>query len=88
KVGDHEIRMVEVRRLGDGPLAERRVDNYDVQVGDIMFTDRKLADTTYRVTGQPWYVSAVAADGPVWGEVSAFPTRVRPAISTSVPLRV
>jgi adenylate cyclase len=88
KVGEREIRMVEVRKIGDGPLAERRVDTYDVDASDIMFTGRDLADTTYRVTDQPWYTMAAAGDGPVWGEAAAFPTRVRPAIATAVPLYV
>lgn len=88
KLGSDQIRMVEVRREAQSQARQRRIDTYDVVVGDIEFKRREFADSGYVATEQPWYRRADAADRPVWTETSSFPTRVRPAISTSTGLTV
>jgi len=88
KVGDGEIRMVEVRRTGAGPLRERRIDTYDALAGDIVFRRRETADSTFDASAQPWYRDAIAADAPVWSETTTFPTRVRPGVGAATPLDV
>ena len=88
KVDDRHIRMVETGFDKTAGVVRRRIDNYDVIDGDIEFKERLLTDSTYESTKQPWYVNAAATDIPVWSEVMDFPTRVRPAISTSTRLVV
>ncbi|MGE0734006.1 MAG: adenylate/guanylate cyclase domain-containing protein [Alphaproteobacteria bacterium] len=88
KVEDDRIRMVEIvfdRELG---ITRRRVDYYDVLPGDIEFKDRRFTDSGFDATKQPWYRRAAERGDPIWSEVDDFPTRVRPAIATSVRLTV
>jgi adenylate cyclase len=88
KVDDRQIRMVEVGFDKATGVVRRRVDNYDVIDGDIEFKERLFTDSAYDSTRQPWYVNAATSDIPVWSEVMDFPTKVRPAISTSTRLVV
>ena len=88
KVDDRHIRMVEVGYDKATGVVRRRIDNYDVIEGDIEFKERLFTDSDYDSTQQPWYRNAVATDMPIWTEVMDFPTRMRPAISTSTRLVV
>src|SRR5258708_5333709 len=53
KLGDLGLEMMEIART-DGVL-KRRVDQYQVVVGDIQFEKRRFENTDYLVTDQQWY---------------------------------
>ena len=88
KFGDDEIRMVEVKPEPSGGPTRLRVDRYAVTVDDIVFQERSFTATGYRSTDHGWYRAAVAEPGPHWTPVSVFPTRVRPAVATSLRLEM
>jgi adenylate cyclase len=53
KLGDLGLEMMEIART-DGVL-KRRIDQYQVVVGDIQFEKRRFENTDYLVTDQQWY---------------------------------
>ena len=61
----------------DGVI-KRRVDQYQVVVGDIQFEKRRFESTDYKVIDQEWYKKAIQADEPSWFEVTAFPIGLAP----------
>ena len=71
KLGDLSLEMMEIARV-DGVI-KRRVDTYQVVVGDIQFEKRRFEDTNYVVTDQEWYRKGIKNDDPGWFEVSDFP---------------
>lgn len=88
KLGQDQIRMVEVRRDPETQVRQRRIDSYDVLDGDIEFKRRDFTDSAFSAIEQPWY-RGVPEDGrPAWTETDVFPTRIRPAVSTSTRLTV
>lgn len=88
KLGRDQIRMVEVRRDPETRVRQRRIDSYDVLEGDIEFKRREFADSSFSAIEQPWYRLATDDGRAAWTETSHFPTRVRPAVSTSTRLSV
>src|SRR6201988_3607549 len=53
KLGDLGLEMMEIARL-DG-IRKRRVDQYQVVVGDIQFENRRFENTDFDITEQQWY---------------------------------
>ncbi|QEX15455.1 adenylate/guanylate cyclase domain-containing protein [Hypericibacter terrae] len=88
KLGDESILMVEVTWDTAHKMAQRRVDSYKVITGDIEFEQRNFTDSQFDASQQPWYVRAMAADKPVWSDISQFPTETKPAIAISSQLEV
>jgi adenylate cyclase len=86
KLGDLGLEMMEIGKV-DG-VVKRRVDDYQVVVGDIEFQKRRFEDTDYKVTDQEWYKKGIQGDEPAWFEVSAFPIGQRPAIAYAGPIDV
>ena len=68
KLGDLGLEMMEIAPV-DG-VVKRRVDEYQVVVGDIEFEKRRFEDTDYIVTDQEWYQKGMQADEPSWFEVT------------------
>jgi adenylate cyclase len=86
KLGDLGLEMMEIGKV-DG-VVKRRVDQYQVVVGDIQFEKRRFEDTNYKVTDQEWYKKGIQEDEPSWFEVTAFPVGLRPAIAYAGPIDV
>ena len=86
KLGDLGLEMMEIART-DGVL-KRRVDQYQVVVGDIQFEKRRFENTDYLVTDQQWYREGIKNDEPSWFEVTAYPVGVRPSIAYAGPIDV
>ena len=86
KLGDLSLEMMEIARV-DGVI-KRRVDAYQVVVGDIQFEKRRFEDTNYVVTDQEWYRKAIENDDPAWFEVSDLPVGLRPSIVYAGPIDV
>ena len=86
KLGDLSLEMMEIARV-DGVI-KRRVDTYQVVVGDIQFEKRRFEDTNYVVTDQEWYRKGIENDEPGWFEVTDFPVGVRPSIVYAGPVDV
>ncbi len=86
KLGDLSLEMMEIARV-DGVI-KRRVDAYQVVVGDIQFEKRRFEDTNYVVTDQEWYRKAIKNDDPAWFEVSDLPVGLRPSIVYAGPIDV
>ena len=53
KLGDLGLEMMEIAPVNG--VIKRRIDKYQVVVGDIQFEKRRFEDTDYRVTDQEWY---------------------------------
>src|SRR5215467_2059688 len=64
KLGDLGLEMMEIAPV-DG-VVKRRIDQYQVVVGDIQFEKRRFEDTDYVVTDQEWYKKSFQADEPAW----------------------
>src|SRR3984893_7897816 len=79
KLGDLGLEMMEIAPV-DG-VVKRRIDKYQVVVGDIQFEKRRFEDSDYRVTDQEWYRSGIKSDEPAWFEVAAYPVGLRPSIA-------
>ena len=88
KVSDDEIDMVEVKWDEAHRSARRRIDYYAPDVGDIIFRNREIEDSTYDATQEAWYRQALAEDGPGWTHSDHFPNSDRQAIATSRALEV
>ena len=86
KLGDLGLEMMEIART-DGVL-KRRVDQYQVVVGDIQFEKRRFENTDYLVTDQQWYREGIKNDEPSWFEVTAYPVGLRPSIAYAGPIDV
>jgi adenylate cyclase len=86
KLGDLGLEMMEIGKV-DG-VVKRRVDEYEVIVGDIEFQKRRFESTDYKVTGQEWYKKGIQQDEPSWFEVAAFPVGLRPSIAYAGPVDV
>jgi adenylate cyclase len=86
KLGDLGLEMMEIGKV-DGVI-KRRIDDYQVVVGDIEFQKRRFEDTDYKVTDQDWYKKGIRDDEPSWFEVTAFPVGLRPAIAYAGPIDV
>ncbi len=86
KLGDLALEMMEIAPV-DGVI-KRRVDEYQVVVGDIEFEKRRFENTDYAVTEQEWFRSAITADEPRWFNVTAHPVGSRPSIAYAGPIDV
>ena len=86
KLGDLSLEMMEIAPV-KGAI-KRRVDTYQVVVGDIQFEKRRFEDTNYVVTDQEWYRKSIKSDEPGWFEVTDFPVGRRPAIAYAGPVDV
>src|SRR6516225_1687486 len=86
KLGDLGLEMMEIART-DGVL-KRRIDQYQVVVGDIQFEKRRFENTDYLVTDQQWYREGIKNDEPSWFEVTAYPVGLRPSIAYVGPIDV
>jgi adenylate cyclase len=86
KLGDLGLEMMEIGKV-DG-VVKRRVDEYQVVVGDIEFQKRRFEQTDYKVTDQEWYKKAIHQDEPSWFEVTTFPVGLRPSIAYAGPVDV
>jgi adenylate cyclase len=86
KLGDLGLEMMEIARV-DGVI-KRRVDQYQVVVGDIQFEKRRFEDTDYVVTDQEWYREGIKNDEPGWFEMTAHPVGLRPSIAYAGPVDV
>src|SRR6516225_177102 len=86
KLGDLGLEMMEIART-DGVL-KRRVDQYQVVVGDIQFEKRRFENTDYLVTDQQWYREGIKNDEPSGFEVTDYPVGLRPSIAYVGPIDV
>src|SRR5947207_1234619 len=78
--------MMEIARV-DGAI-KRRIDQYQVVVGDIQFEKRRFENTDYVVTDQEWYRSGMQTDEPRWFNVLVHPVGSRPSIAYAGPVDV
>ena len=86
KLGDLGLEMMEIAPV-DG-VVKRRVDKYQVVVGDIQFEKRRFEATDFHVTEQEWYRKSIASDDPAWFEVTNYPVGRRPSIAYAGPVDV
>ena len=86
KLGDLGLEMMEIAPV-DGSI-KRRVDQYQVVVGDIEFEKRRFEDTDYDVTSQEWYRKEIKSVEPGWFEVADHPVGSRPSIAYAGPIDV
>src|SRR4029077_6207882 len=86
KLGDLGLEMMEIARV-DGAI-KRRIDQYQVVVGDIQFEKRRFENTDYVVTDQEWYRSGMQTDEPRWFNVVLHPVVSRPSIAYAGPIDV
>jgi adenylate cyclase len=86
KLGDLGLEMMEIAET-EG-VRKRRVDQYQVVVGDIQFEKRRFENTDFVVTDQEWYREAIKSDEPRWFEVSLHPVGTRPSVAYAGPVDV
>jgi len=86
KLGDLGLEMMEIAPV-DGVI-KRRIDQYQVVIGDIEFEKRRFENTDYVVTDQEWFRSGMQADEPRWFNVLIHPVGARPSIAYAGPIDV
>src|SRR6266480_3655604 len=86
KLGDLGLEMMEIAPV-DGTI-RRRIDQYQVVVGDIEFEKRRFENTDFVVTDQEWYQKGIQADEPRWLSVVNHPVGARPSIAYAGPIDV
>ena len=86
KLGDLGLEMMEIAPV-NGAI-KRRIDQYQVVVGDIEFKKRRFENTDYIVTDQEWYRSGMQTDDPRWFNVTVHPVGLRPSIAYAGPIDV
>jgi adenylate cyclase len=86
KLGDLGLEMMEIAAV-DG-IRKRRIDQYQVVVGDIQFEKRRFENTDFVVTDQQWYREGIQSSEPSWFEVTFHPVGARPSIAYAGPVDV
>jgi adenylate cyclase len=86
KLGDLGLEMMEIAPVDGVP--KRRIDQYQVVVGDIEFEKRRFEDTNFVVTDQQWYREGIKNSEPSWFEVTLHPVGRRPSIAYAGPVDV
>jgi len=86
KLGDLGLEMMEIDPAQGA--TKRRVDQYQVVVGDIEFEKRRFENTDYAVTGQEWFRQSMTSDEPRWFDVTVHPVGPRPSIAYAGPIDV
>src|SRR5882757_8703975 len=86
KLGDLGLEMMEINPADDA--TKRRVDEYQVVIGDIQFEKRRFEKTDYVVTNQEWFSTGIQGDEPRWFDVVLHPVGVRPSIAYAGPIDV
>jgi adenylate cyclase len=86
KLGDLGLEMMEIAPVSG--VVKRRVDKYQVVVGDIQFEKRRFEDTNYHVTDREWYRNGIKSDEPAWFELTTSPVGPRPSIAYAGPIDV
>ena len=86
KLGDLSLEMMEIAPVEGA--AKRRVDEYQVVVGDIQFEKRRFENTDYVVTDQEWFRTGMQNDEPRWFDVTNHPVGIRPSIAYAGPVDV
>ena len=86
KLGDLGLEMMEINPA-DG-ATKRRIDQYQVVVGDIEFEKRRFETTDYVVTDQEWFREGIQLEEPRWFNVVAHPVGARPSIAYAGPIDV
>src|SRR4030081_3682585 len=86
KLGDLGLEMMEIDPAQGA--TKRRVDQYQVVVGDIEFEKRQFENTDYAVTGQEWFRQSMTSDEPRWFDVTGHPVGPRPSIAYAGPIDV
>jgi adenylate cyclase len=86
KLGDLGLEMMEIAPV-DGVI-KRRIDQYQVVIGDIEFEKRRFENTDYVVTDQEWFRSGMQSDEPRWFNVLVHPVGARPSIAFAGPIDV
>jgi adenylate cyclase len=86
KLGDLGLEMMEIARVDGVP--KRRIDQYQVVVGDIEFEKRRFEDTNFVVTDQQWYREGIKNSEPSWFEVTLHPVGRRPSVAYAGPVDV
>jgi adenylate cyclase len=86
KLGDLGLEMMEIARVDGVP--KRRIDQYQVVVGDIQFEKRRFESTDFLVTDQQWYREGIENSEPSWFEVTRHPVGTRPSIAFAGPVDV
>src|SRR5262249_10450695 len=86
KLGDEKIEMMEIS--AEAGLGKRRVDRYQVVIGDIEFEQRSFEQTDFLVTDQDWYKVGFEHDIPRWFNITRSPVGERPAIAYAGPIDV
>jgi adenylate cyclase len=86
KLGDLGLEMMEINPA-DG-ATKRRIDQYQVVVGDIEFEKRRFEKADYVVTDQEWFRKGMQLDEPRWFTVATHPVGARPSIAYAGPIDV
>jgi adenylate cyclase len=86
KLGDLGLEMMEINPAEGA--TKRRIDQYQVVVGDIEFEKRRFETTDYVVTDQEWFREGIKLEEPRWFTVVAHPVGARPSIAYAGPIDV
>jgi adenylate cyclase len=84
KLGDGAVETVDIA-AGEPKL---RIEEYELNGGDAEFKTRRVQDSSYSVTEQPWYREPVKIDAPAWTTFSTHPGGERPAVAFAGPIDI
>ena len=84
RAADGTIRMEEFLPASDTEAAKRRTDIYRItDDGDLMFEQRVIDASDYRVSEQFWFLTAFDADQPTWSNIYRMPTSDALGVTTT-----
>jgi len=78
KLGDAGVETIEIGR--DRKL---RIEQYELEAGDLKSKGSRVEDTKYLVTEQEWY-----SGSDLWSTLTVHPTGERPAAAFAVPIEI
>ncbi|HEU0082366.1 MAG TPA: adenylate/guanylate cyclase domain-containing protein [Bradyrhizobium sp.] len=84
KLGDAAVETVDIV-AGEPKL---RIEEYELNGGDAELKSRRVQDSGYSVTEQPWYSEAVKIDAPAWTTFTTHPGGERPAVAFAGPIDI
>ena len=86
KVSDDDVQMVESTWDAERRGAERRIDHYAAEDGDIWFERREFLPSKLYAPEQPWYQAAMSDTEGEWSGLHTLPVSGKPGISLATRL--
>jgi len=86
KLGDSTVETIKVdRAMG---MSQQQINRYELVEGDVKLEEHRLGSTSYAVTQQEWFTTAIQSEGSQWFKIETFPEGNRPSAGLAGPVEI